>query len=52
MEKYGVVQSGITPPLVDTAAAEQPKEKKAADAELDNDVRKRAADAAQKTIQR
>jgi hypothetical protein len=52
MEKYGVVQSGITPPLVDDTVAAQSKEKKAAAADLDNDVRKRAADAAQKTIQR
>ncbi len=52
MEKYGVVQAGITPPVDDDKGVPQTKEKHAAAADLDNDFRKRAADATQKTIQR
>jgi hypothetical protein len=53
MEKHGVIKSGITPP-------EQEPEKTAAHvdsekptvAELDNDFRKRAAEAARNTCQK
>lgn len=47
MEKQGVIQPGVTPVLTDDDRAPAVQQKTAAVENLDNDFRKRAADAAQ-----
>lgn len=45
MEKRGVIKAGLTPPV---EKMEQSQEKRAQIQQLDNDLRKRAAEAASK----
>ena len=45
MEKQGVIKPGVTPPENDDTVSKKTQQKTAAVVELDNDFRKRAADA-------
>lgn len=47
MEKQGVIQPGVTPVLTDEDSTLEVQQKTAAVENLNNDFRKRAADAAQ-----
>lgn len=47
MEKQGVIRPGVTPVLADVNSGTALQQKTAAVENLDNDFRKRAADAAQ-----